>query len=122
MARRVSQLWKPDVGEGVDVTDAEETGVGRCVAGCVLRLYWLTGSNVRLVLAAHFGLDLSQKDEAMKEWLVKTRSNRGKLTLRVRARCGIANCYSMKHNADALSVTTAAMQASLGGTSGRKWL
>lgn len=37
----------------------------------------------RLVLAAHFGIDRSQKDESMKEWLVKTRSNRGKLTLRV---------------------------------------
>ena len=50
--------------EGLDVTDAEETGVGR------------------LVLGAHFGLDFSQRDEAMKEWLVRTRSNRGKLTLR----------------------------------------
>lgn len=58
------QLWKPDVGDGVDVTDAEETGVGR------------------LVLGAHYGIDLTQKDEAMKDWLVKTRSNRGKLTLR----------------------------------------
>jgi hypothetical protein len=62
--RYVAILWKPDVGDGVDVTDAEETGVGR------------------LVLAAHVGIDLSQKDESMKEWLVKTRSNRGKLTLR----------------------------------------
>jgi hypothetical protein len=59
-----AQLWKPDVGDGLDVTDAEETGVGR------------------LVLGAHFGIDLTQRDESMKEWLVKTRSNRGKLTLR----------------------------------------
>ena len=62
--RYMAMLWKPDVGEGLDVTDAEETGVGR------------------LVLGAHFGLDFSQRDEAMKEWLVRTRSNRGKLTLR----------------------------------------
>ena len=59
-----TQLWKPDVGDGLDVTDAEETGVGR------------------LVLGAHYGIDLTQKDEAMKDWLVKTRSNRGKMTLR----------------------------------------
>lgn len=34
------------------------------------------------MLGAHYGIDLTQKDEAMKDWLVKTRSNRGKLTLR----------------------------------------
>lgn len=62
--RYIALLWKPDVGDGLDVTDAEETGVGR------------------LVLGAHFGIDLTQRDESMKEWLVKTRSNRGKLTLR----------------------------------------
>ena len=45
----------------------------------------LTRASRRLVLAAHVGIDVSQKDEAMKEWLVKTRSNRRKLTLRVRA-------------------------------------
>ena len=62
--RYMAMLWKPDVGEGLDVTEAEETGVGR------------------LVLGARFGLDFSQRDEAMKERLVRTRANRGKLTLR----------------------------------------
>ena len=40
----------------------------------------------RLVMAGHFGVDVSQSDGAMKDWLSKTRSNRGKLTLRV-CRC-----------------------------------
>eukprot|EP01051_Picozoa_sp_SAG22_P028007 SAG22_NODE_9669_length_576_cov_0.761006_1_plen_161_part_01 len=62
--RYAAVLWKPDLEHGIDLTDGFETAIGR------------------LVLAGHHGIDLSQKDSAMRDTLSKTRTNRGKLSLK----------------------------------------
>eukprot|EP01050_Picozoa_sp_SAG11_P012169 SAG11_NODE_1336_length_5173_cov_10.716791_8_plen_92_part_00 len=63
--RYVAALWKPDLEHGIDInTDSYETRVGR------------------LVMAAHFGVDMSEKDGAMRNTYANTRKHKGKLSLK----------------------------------------